>query len=129
MTRWRYVKGAHYERELQKRFEQADFKVVRAAGSGVAGDTPDLLVLGTTKKFALECKAWKDSVYIDKPRFKQMLAWEQATNLAVYIAWKTPRKEWRFFPLQALRETQKNFVLSESDLPVGISFGELVGPF
>lgn len=125
MSAWRYVKGAHYERELQKRLEQLGFKVVRAAGSGVAGDTPDLLVLGKTKRFALECKAWKDSVYIDKPRFKQMLAWEQATNLPVYIAWRPLRKEWRFFPLQALRETQKNFVLSESDLPAGIKLDEL----
>ena len=126
MAAWRYVKGAHYERELQKRFEQEGFKVVRAAGSGVAGDTPDLLVLGTTKHFAIEAKAWKNDVYIDKKRFKQMLAWEQATNLPVYVAWKPHRGQWKFFPLNFLRETAKSFVLSEVDLGAGMTFENLL---
>ena len=126
MAAWRYVKGAHWERELQKQFEQAGFKVVRAAGSGVAGDTPDLLVLGAVKKFAVEAKAWKNSVYIPEARFNEMLAWQQATNLPVYVAWKPSRKEWRFFHLQALRETQKSRVLDERDLPAGITFEEIV---
>lgn len=120
MAAWRYMKGANFERELQKKFEQAGFKVVRAAGSGVAGDTPDLLVLGKAKKFAIEAKAWKNDVYIGKQRFRQMLEWEQATNLPVYVAWKPLRKEWKFFPLQALRETPRSYVISEGDLAAGI---------
>ncbi len=127
MGAWRYVKGAHYERELQKKFELVGFKIVRAAGSGVAGDTPDLLVLGTTKHFAIEAKAWKNDVYIDKTRFTQMLAWQQSTNMPIYIAWKPHRKEWKFFPLAALRPTEKSFVLAEGDLPSGITFEEIAG--
>lgn len=101
------------------------FKVIRAAGSGVAGDTPDLLVLGKTKKFALECKAWKDSVYIPKGRFRQMLEWEQATNMQTYVAWKAHRQPWRFYPLQFLRETEKSCVLLAGDLEAGMTLDQI----
>ena len=125
MPAWRYVKGSHFERELQKRLEVLGFKVIRAAGSGVAGDTPDLIALGKTKRFALECKAWKDSVYIPKNRFKQMLEWEQATNLQTYVAWKAHRQQWRFYPLQALRETEKSYALLSGDLEAGMTLDQI----
>lgn len=107
------------------RLRERGFEVVRAAGSGVAGDCPDVLALKTTKKLALECKAWKNDVYLEKRKFKLMQEWEQKTGVPVYLAWKSPRKEWRFFPLSSLRETQKNFAVQKSDLETGISLEEL----
>lgn len=127
MGKWSYSKGAFWERELMDRLRERGFEVVRAAGSGVAGDCPDVVALKTTKKFAVECKAWKNDVYLEKSKFKLMQAWEQATGLPVFLAWKSPRKEWRFFPLSSLRETQKNFAVQKSDLETGISLGELAG--
>ena len=126
MAGWRYVKGAHYERELSKRLVEKGFRVVRSAGSGVDGVSPDLTVLSSVRKFALECKAWKNSVYIDKAKFVLMQEWERDTGLPIYLAWKHYRDSWKFFPLSALKETEKNFVASEGDLVVGLSFDELV---
>ncbi|MBI3588041.1 hypothetical protein HY995_04785 [Candidatus Micrarchaeota archaeon] len=122
-----YNKGAAFERDLQKRFEYAGFKVVRAAGSGVAGDTPDLIVLSTTRKFAIESKAWNASVYVERVRFAQMLEWEKTSGIPYYVAWKVFRKEWRFFPLSALRETPMSYVVGEGDLVTGMTFSQLVG--
>lgn len=127
MGSWRYVKGAHYERELLKMLIEKGFRVVRAAGSGVDGISPDLTVLSSTRKFALECKAWKNSVYIDKAKFVLMLEWEKDTAMPIYLAWKHYRDSWRFFPLSALKETDKNFSASESDLPLGMTFDDLIG--
>jgi len=127
MTRWAYRKGAHYERELLKKLQGKGFFVTRAAGSGVEGTSPDLIVLSTTKKFALECKAWEgDYVRIDKEKLGIMHDWERRTGMPVYIGWKRSREAWRFFPLIAMKETGKAFVLSETDLNSGMTFEELV---
>lgn len=125
MGKWSYRKGAFWERELMEKLRGRGFEVVRAAGSGVAGDCPDVVALKTTKKFALECKAWKNGVYLEKAKFERMLEWEQKTGLPVFLAWKSPRKEWKFFPLASLRETQKSFALLENDLQMGFSLEEL----
>lgn len=125
MGKWSYRKGAFWERELMEKLRKQGFEVVRAAGSGVAGDCPDIVALRTTKKFVLECKAWKNDVYLEKAKFNLMLEWEQKTGLPVYLAWKTPRKEWRFFPLSFLRETEKSFAVQKIDLEAGMSFEQL----
>ena len=59
-----FNKGTFYERELKKILEGKGFFVTRASGSGSDGISPDLIVLHTTKKFALECKAWKQNIRI-----------------------------------------------------------------
>ncbi len=127
MGRWSYRKGAFWERELMEKLRERGFEVVRAAGSGVAGDCPDIVALKTTQKFVLECKAWKNDVYLEKAKFNLMLEWEQKTGLPVYLAWKSPRKEWKFFPLSSLRETVKSFAVAQNDLAMGISLDELIG--
>jgi Holliday junction resolvase len=126
MAAWRYAKGAHYERELLHMLQAEGFKVIRAAGSGVEGDAPDLVALKTTRKLGLECKAHENAVYLEKEKFSTYLAWEQATGVPVFLAWKVKRKQWRFFPLSALRETAKSFTVGESDLPVGMDFDQLI---
>lgn len=126
MGSWRYVKGAHAERELLALLQGKGFKVVRAAGSGVAGDCPDLVVLSSTKKFAVECKAWKKSVYIGKPKFLQMHEWELSTGMPVFLAWKPHRKQWAFFPLSAMRETAQNYCVGEGDLAVALKMEDVL---
>jgi len=125
MGKYSYKKGAFWEHEIMDQLRARGFEVMRAAGSGVAGDCPDVVALKTTKKFALECKAWKNSVYIVKEKFRIMEAWERTTGLPVFLAWKSPRKEWRFFPLSSLRETGKNFVVLQSDLESGLTLDDL----
>ncbi|MFH1056367.1 MAG: hypothetical protein V1717_01055 [Candidatus Micrarchaeota archaeon] len=120
-----YDKGSFFERQLKKMLEEKGFFVVRAAGSGVAGDAPDLVVLRSTKKFGLECKAWKNGLFLDKPTIIAYREWEKTTGMPVYIAWKIPRKEWRFFPLAVLRETERGFALGLREAESGLTINEL----
>lgn len=124
-----YDKGAYFERELKKKLEEKGFYVIRAAGSGVAGDAPDLIVLrsGQKNKFGLECKAWKNAIYLDKPTVISYQEWEKTTGMPVYLAWKAPRKEWRFFPLLVLKETGNGYSLSLRELETGLTLEQLVG--
>jgi Holliday junction resolvase len=126
MGRGAYLKGARWERSLKTELEARGFYVMRAASSGTDGTSPDLIALRSTKKFALECKAWRGSVYIEAQKMRIMRAWENITGLPVFIAWKHARDPWRFYPLAALRETPNGHTLTESDLGGGLTFEEMV---
>ncbi|MBI4360459.1 hypothetical protein HY572_01660 [Candidatus Micrarchaeota archaeon] len=127
MTNSRKAKGTLYERQLKKMLEEKGFFVTRASGSGSDGVSPDLIVLKTTKKFALECKAWKNSLHFEKPKIVLYREWEQRTGLPIYVAWKFPHTDWRFFPLALLKETGSGYSLSEKELPIGLTFENIVG--
>lgn len=121
------AKGANWERQLKKILEERGFVVIRSAGSGVDSTSPDLLALSSTRKFALECKAWNSGyLWIGKNRFRQMQLFEQKTNIPYYVAWKVAREGWRFFPLAALAETGKAFTASGKDLRAGLTFEALL---
>ncbi|MFH1199473.1 MAG: Holliday junction resolvase Hjc [Candidatus Micrarchaeota archaeon] len=121
-------KGANWERSLKKMFESRGFAVVRSAGSGVDHSSPDLLALSSTRRIAIECKAWNSGyLWIEKERFAIMADFERKTAIPYYVAWKVSRQEWRFFPLSALKETGKAFTASEKDLHAGITFDVLLG--
>lgn len=122
-----YDKGAYFERQLKDLLEKKGFYVIRAAGSGVAGWTPDLIVLHSTKKFALECKAWKNGLFIDKPTIIAFKEWERLTGMQMYVAWKMPRQEWRFFPLIMMHETERGYSLSPKELEAGMTLQQLTG--
>jgi len=122
----KYNKGSFFERDLKHRLEEKGFFVVRASGSGADGVSPDLIVLHTTKKFAVECKAWRRAPRVENTKFKILNEWQATTGMPVYIAWKAPRKEWRFFPLSALKETPLGYTLSQNDLETGLKLENLV---
>lgn len=121
-----YNKGSAAERELKKILNGKGFFVVRASGSGADGVSPDLIALHTTKKFAVECKAWKNSLYIEKKKFNIMQQWQATTGIPVYVAWKVPRKGWHFFPLSVLNETEKGFSLNSREALSGLTVEELL---
>lgn len=121
-----YDKGSFFERQLKKMLEEKGFFVIRAAGSGVSGDAPDLIVLRSGKKFGLECKAWKNDIHLDKPTVVSYREWEKITGMPVYLAWKMPRKEWRFFSLATLRETERGFVIGGKDYEAGMYFQDII---
>ncbi len=122
-----YLKGARYERELKETLRQKGFWVIRSSKSGVDGLAPDLVALSTTKKFALECKAWKAGLHFDKAKMEIMKQFENTTGIPYYIAWKQPRKEGRFFPLNALKETPRGYSLPTENLAIGMKIGEVTG--
>lgn len=122
-----YNKGSFFERDLKHKLEEKGFFVVRASGSGVDGISPDLIALHTTKKFAVECKAWRRAPRIEGMKFKILSAWQAATGIPVYIAWKAPRKEWRLFPLSFLKESPLGYALSQNDFEAGLTLKDLLG--
>ncbi|MFH0836079.1 MAG: hypothetical protein V1834_02845 [Candidatus Micrarchaeota archaeon] len=70
---YRKAKGTLNERNLKRMLEDKGFFVVRASGSGVDGVSPDLIALHTTRKLAFECKAWKNSLHLEKKKVEIML--------------------------------------------------------
>lgn len=129
MGKGAYLRGARFERQLKQILVDKGFCVVRSSKSGVDGVSPDLIVLGSTKKFALECKAWEraSSLHFDKEKMEIMRQWEQRAAIPFYIAWKRNREGWRFFPLALLKETERGFSLSEKELPTGLTLDDLTG--
>jgi Holliday junction resolvase len=121
-------KGTRFERQLKKMLEERGFFVVRASGSGSDGVSPDLVALSSTRHLAVECKAWNgDAVYIEKAKFGIMQEWEKRTAIPVFVAWKSPRRDWRFFPLVALKETGRAFGINKADLETGMELNDVVG--
>ena len=122
-----YIKGAKFEREVKNYLQTRGFAVIRASKSGVDGISPDLVILSSTLKFCLECKAWSHGLHFEKAKFEIMRSFEQKTGIPYYVAWKYPRREWRFFPLAALKETNNGYSLSSSELDFGITIDQLLG--
>lgn len=121
------TKGANYERQLKKMFEAKGFLVIRAAGSAHDHTSPDLLVLSSTKRIAVECKAWNSgNLWIERDRMDLMKEFEKRSAIPYYVAWKVSREEWRFFPLIMMKETEKAFTLSDKELNSGITFDQLI---
>ena len=121
-----YNKGSAAERELKKLLIAKGFFVVRASGSGVDGVSPDLSALHTTKKFAIECKAWKNNLYIEKAKFRIMQQWQATTGMPVYVAWKVARKGWHFFPLAVFNEADKGFTLNSRESQSGLTLDQII---
>jgi holliday junction resolvase Hjr len=113
------------ERDLKRRLNSKGYYVVRASGSGADGISPDLIALHTTKKFGVECKAWKNDLRLRKEKIAILRDWERTTGMQVFVAWKLPRKKWRFFPLAALREAGKTFTLSKRDYFSGMALEDV----
>lgn len=120
-----YNKGSAAERELKKKLEAKGYFVVRASGSGADGVSPDLIALHTTNKIAIECKYWKNNLFIEKPKFKIMQAWERTTGVPVFVAWKQARKGWHFFPLTVFNEARTGFTLNTNELNSGMTIEEV----
>ena len=110
-----YAKGAGFERSLKKELEGKGFLVIRAAGSGVDSENPDLIALSTTKNMAFECKAWENNLHIEVEKAEKMIEWEKRTAIPIYVAWKKNYKEWKFLPLSMLKRSASNAFTANSD--------------
>ena len=121
------TKGAVYERQLKKMLEARGFFVIRSAGSGADSTAPDLIALTSTKRFALECKAWDGGyLWIEKEKMGKMRAFELKTAIPIYVAWKVSRRDWKFFPLSALKENQKGFTSAQKDLSYALGLEDVL---
>jgi Holliday junction resolvase len=121
-----YRKGYSFERQVKKLLENAGYYVIRSAGSGVDGLSPDLVALSTTKKFAIECKAIEsDYLAIEVPKMGRLLSFERSTGLPVYVAWKRGREEPVLVPLSMFEKKEKSFTLRRADARFGMEFHDI----
>ena len=113
----RYQKGARAERELIKMFLDKGFAVIRAAGSGVNSNSPDILVFKKGVQYAFECKAWnKDYLSIEKEKVKRLIKWEKTTGITTMIAWKIPYDGWFFVYPQEMSNSAKYCSISKNKI-------------
>jgi len=94
-------------------FSNKGYRVIRAAGSGVNSLSPDILVFSHGAYYGFECKAWKKkNLSISKEQFERLKKWNDDTGIIVMVAWKIPRKGWRFIPLNMFKETGKAYSIN-----------------
>ncbi len=123
-----YAKGARCERELIGLLAAKGFSVIRAAGSGVAGECPDLLAFKGPRQFALECKAWGgDRVAIDHAHYRSLKRWEDNTGITTMLAWRMDRAGWLFIYLSELEENPQSYSITKKRAEeIGRSFADAV---
>ncbi len=111
-----YNKGANAERELLQTLYLAGMAVCRAAGSGKGKDTiptPDAIALRKGKIYAFECKAWKAAnLNISTQQMNDLEEWCRLAGAELVIAWKIPRKGWRFLEKKHFHENEKSYSIS-----------------
>lgn len=126
-----YHKGARAERELIKFFSEHGFMVMRGAGSGTSGLSPDVLAFRGGKQYVIEAKAQEaERLSIDREQFENLKKWWEATNMETYVAWRRKKEKvgagdesaeawdkkgvgvryrWRFVPISIFRENPKGY--------------------
>ncbi len=123
-------KGSRTERELFHMFFDAGFIAVRAAGSGSTPlPSPDLIVGGKGKYFAIECKASKAPYkYFDDAELEQLTTFARIFCAEPLIGLRFDREEWLFIQLKDLEKTKKGYfgISLESAKIKGITFQTLI---
>lgn len=110
----RYGKGARSERELIEILAKEGYSVIRAAGSGVGGECPDVLAFKKGKQFAIECKAWnRNRIAIENKKYEELVRWQENTGIKTMIAWKIPYFEWLFIDIKDLEKNPASYSITK----------------
>lgn len=107
------AKGSGAERELLNNLYRLGYSVLRSAGSGVNGVSPDLIAIKGERGFVFECKFWKGTPRIEHDKFEELKKWETNTMLEVYLAWKVSRDGWYFIKLDEMKKTPKSYAVQK----------------
>ncbi len=131
-----YHKGARAERELIKFFSEHGFMVIRGAGSGTSGLSPDVLVFKNHKQYVIEAKSFEsERLSLDRDQFENLKLWHEVTGMETFVAWRRKREKveekdptnallkkgvgmqyrWKFIPIVFFKENPKSYSLSWSD--------------
>jgi Holliday junction resolvase len=126
----RYNKGANAERELIHMLFKRGLAVLRVAGSGSTSlPSPDVVAMKPGMQLAIECKAWsKAYLRISNAQMEELYKWSEMAGAELYIAWKIPRKGWRFLKPEQFNDSPKGFNISlKKALSQGIDLGVVLG--
>ena len=110
-----YRKGARAERELISFFDSHGYNVIRAAGSGSSGLSPDILVFKQARWHAFECKAIDaERLYIEEHQFQGLVDWQKNSGISdVFVAWRLPSLGFRFLRLGEFEKSGKSHAVSK----------------
>jgi Holliday junction resolvase len=144
-----YHKGARAERELIRFFSEHGFMVMRGAGSGTSGLSPDVLAFKGIRQYVIEAKAQEaERLSIGREQFESLKKWGDVTNMETYVAWRRKKEgvekgdetaeawekkgvgmryRWRFIPVAFFKENSRGYSLSwEEAKKYGKGISELV---
>lgn len=120
-----YRKGYRGELELVHLLAKHGWLVLRSPRSGrIRLPSPDIVAVKNGKVLALECKVREEAFSIPKEQVEQLAAWEKRGGAHAFIAWKIPRREWRFFKIMDVK--RNNYKLNKRLFKKGILFTELL---
>ncbi len=129
-----YHKGARAERELIRFFSERGFMVIRGAGSGTSGLSPDLLAFRGIQQYVVEAKAFEsEHLSLDREQFENLKKWQETTGMDTYVAWRRKKQKvekgddsalavrrkgvgmqyrWKFIPVAFFNENPKSYSVS-----------------
>jgi Holliday junction resolvase len=125
-----YRKGANAERELIHILFKKGLAVLRVAGSGTSSlPCPDVVAMKPGLQLAIECKAWsKAYLSISNAQMAELRSWAKKAGTDFYVAWKIPRKGWRFLKPMQFNKGKKGYNISmKKALSHGIDLNVVIG--
>lgn len=122
-------RGTNAERDLIHRFWEAGWPAMRSAGSGSQRfPSPDILTGNNARRLAIECKLTTDvKKYFPKQEILELRYFADKFGAEPWIAIKFFRKEWLFFTLEDLDETQACYVIGLEKAHRGLTFEQVIG--
>ena len=122
------AKGSRTERELLHLFWENKWLATRMAGSGVMPfPCPDLLVGKKGRVLAIECKSGKNTRYMTKQQFNELIDFAKGFGAEPWIAIRFNNMNWYFLKPKYLESSGKNYSISkELTLSKGIIFNEII---
>jgi Holliday junction resolvase len=95
-----YVKGAKAERELACILKENGFVVIRAAGSGGAISTPDLVAIKKGMVLAFEIKSWSTKPSLRKKELIEFKKWCKISGALGFFTWRRGKNNWVFLEIK-----------------------------
>ena len=122
-------KGSRFERELIAELWKNGFAAVRVAGSGVSTfPCPDIVAGNGKKFFAFEVKMRSSlPLYVSLEEIEKLRKFSEVFGAMCFVALKLPRKKWKFFAIEDLKETPKGFSIDEETYEIGKDILDLRG--
>jgi len=105
MSRYRYQKGAGFERDLVDLFWENGWSAARVAGSGsVSHPVPDVFAIKDGRVVVVECKTTSGDRLSLKKAVKGLKKFQDISGGEAYIAVKFNRVEPRFYTLDSFKD-------------------------
>ena len=124
-------KGTRFERDLISELWRAGFAAIRVAGSGVSPfPCPDIVAGNGRVYLAIEVKMRKNlPLYLSTEEVEQLVKFARGFGAEAYVALKLPRKKWKFFPVDKLEKTEKNYKVDSTVYHLGLDIAEVAGKY